>query len=483
MARIGTLVVLAWTLVVYTAAQGAGADPREIKPGDTVIVTDAAQLRAGQTVVAELPKGTELRATTIQGDWVGGAAKVGGRQVTGWVQRGQVTLYKGGTAAGGGADWPGWLGPHRDNKSADTGLLREWPAGGPKLLWKAEDIGRGFSSATVAAGKVYVTGDRDGKLMLFALDLEGKPLWNIEHGQGWNNESRASPVLDRGKVYLLNAHGLIGCYDAASGQKKWTHEAKEYGGSGGGWGYCESVLIYNDMAVFKAGGKNCIVALDKTTGETLWTSSGFDAGPEYGSSIIVTFEGKPTIVSGTNHGIVAVDAANGKLLWSNPWSTGNTANCPTPAYADGHVFWANGYGRGGICLKLKIEDEQVKADQAWTTHDMDCHHGGYVIHEGYIYGNHGGGWACLDLKTGKRMWNEQAVGKGSLCFADGMLYLFSENGGQAALATCSPEGLKLTGKVKVKGNGPSWAHPVVTGGRLYLRYDANLYCFDVKQPG
>ena len=251
--------------------------------------------------------------------------------------------------------------------------------------------------------------------------------------------------------------------------------------SPGGWGYAESVLIYKNMAIFKPGGKNCIVALDKKTGETIWKSSGFEAGPEYGSSIVVVFQGQPMIVTGTNRGIVAVDADNGKLLWSNDWSAGNTANCPTPAYADGYIFWANGYGRGGICLKLRKEDDKVVADKAWTTHEMVCHHGGYVIENGCIYGNHSNGWVCLDLKTGKKKWEEKAVGKGSLCFADGMLYLFGEDGGKAALAACSPKALQIKGKVKVSGNGPSWAHPVVAGGRLYLRYDTHLYCFDVKQ--
>jgi outer membrane protein assembly factor BamB len=387
--------------------------------------------------------------------------------------------------AAGDPGWPDWLGPHRDGKSADTGLLREWPAAGPNLLWKADGIGVGFSSVAVTLGKVYITGDKSGKLRISVFDLDGRPLWTLDHGQGRGGPdgSRASPVIDQGRLYLLNGNGLVGCYDAATGRKRWIREAKEFGGSPGGWGYAESVLIYKNLALFKPGGKNCIVALDKTSGETVWKSSGFDAGPEYGSSIVVTFQGHPTIVTGTSRGIFAVDAADGKLLWSNPFSAGNTANCPTPAYADGYVFWSNGYGQGGICMKLKIEDDQVKADVAWTTRDLECHHGGYVIHQGYVYGNHGDGWSCLDLKTGKKMWLEHAVGKGSLCFADGMLYLFSEHDGQAALATCSPEGLQLVGKVKVQGSGPSWAHPVVAGGRLYLRYDTHLYCFDVKQPG
>ena len=383
------------------------------------------------------------------------------------------------------SDWPGWLGPNRDGQSLDVGLLKQWPAQGPKLLWKADGIGVGFSSVAVTGGKVYITGDRDGKLTISAFDLDGKPLWETDHGQGRGGPdgSRSTPVIDNGNLYLIGGHGQIGCYDAANGQKKWSHTAKEFGGSAGGWGYAESVLIYKNMAVFKPGGKSCIVALDKTNGETLWKSTGFEAGPEYSSCIAVTFQGQPMIVTGTNRGILAVDADRGNLLWSNDFSAGNTANCPTPAYADGHVFWANGYGKGGICLKLEKADGKVTADVAWTTRDMDCHHGGYVIHQRHIYGNHGGGWACLDLKTGQKKWNERAVGKGSLCFADGMLYLFSESRGRGALATCSTEGLQLKGQLEVEGNGPSWAHPVVVGGRLYLRYHTNLYCFNVKRPG
>jgi outer membrane protein assembly factor BamB len=463
-----------------TIAQSADAGEVVIQAGDTVVLTEAAKLKTGTTVVADLPKGTEFQVSKIQGNWLGGSATIDGNKHSGWVERARVTKQL--TAATAEASWPGWLGKNRDGKSSDVGLLKEWPDDGPKLLWKADDIGVGFSSVAVAGSVVYISGDHDGKLWIFAFDRDGKQLWKTDFGRsrGGPDGSRSSPVIDGGNLYLVSGNGLIGCFDAAGGEKKWSHDAKEFGGSSGGWGYAESVLIYKNMAIFKPGGKNCIVALDKTSGETLWKSSGFQAGPEYGSSIAVTFESQPMIITGTNRGIFAVDADQGALLWSNDWSAGNTANCPTPAYADGYVFWSNGYGKGGICLKLKKEEGKVTADVAWTTHDLVCHHGGYIIHEGCIYGNHNDGWACLDLKTGEKKWNEKAVGKGSLCFADGMLYLFSEHNGQAALATCSPEGLKLQGKVKVKGDGPSWAHPVVAGGRLYLRYDKHLYCFDVK---
>jgi len=382
-----------------------------------------------------------------------------------------------------GGDWPGWLGPGRDGKSLDRGLLTEWPDGGPPLLWKVDFLGAGYSSVAVSEGTIYATGIVDGKLRIFALDLDGKPLWNTEVddiAQRGPNASRATPTIDGADLYLLSGNGLAGCFDTQTGERKWSVDVKDFGGKPGGWGYAESVLIYKDLAIVKSGGENCIIALDKHTGETKWKSTGFDAGPEYSSCIAFEFEGKPMICTGTRAGLVCVDAAVGELLWSNDFSANNTANCPTPAYADGYVFWSNGYGKGGICMKLKSEAGRVTADVAWTTRDMVCHHGGYIIDKGCIYGNHGGGWSCLDLKTGEPLWNERAVGKGSLCFADGMLYLFSERGGEAALATCSPQGLELKGRVQVEGKGPSWAHPVVAGKRLYLRYDTNLYCFNVS---
>ncbi|HUT33599.1 MAG TPA: PQQ-binding-like beta-propeller repeat protein [Planctomycetota bacterium] len=386
-------------------------------------------------------------------------------------------------AWGAATDWPWWRGAEHDGKSPDTGLLKEWPEGGPKLLWQVDSIGKGFSNVAVTGGTIYTTGDLDGKLMLFAFDLEGKLKWKAEHDASWTASrpgSRSTPTIDGDRLYILSGHGLVGCYDAKTGAKKWAKSSKDFGGRSGGWGYAESVLIQGDWAIFKPGGQNCIVALDKMTGDKVWTSKGFAAGPEYSSCLPFVYEGVPLLVTGTRSGIVCVDAKTGEKLWSNPWSANNTANCPTPAFADGYVFWANGYGKGGICMKLKKVDGKVTAEEAWTTKDMVCHHGGYVIEKGCIYGNNGGGWACLDLKTGEKKWEARGVGKGSLCWADGMLYLFGESGGQAALATCSPQGMELKGRVQVKGSGPSWAHPVVVGGRLYLRYDTNLYCFDVK---
>ncbi len=381
------------------------------------------------------------------------------------------------------AEWPGWRGPHRDGKSPDTGLLKSWPPQGPPLVWHVDGIGKGFSTVAVDQGVVYTSGDVGDRLTIFAFDLDGKPKWKTPHDAAWTSNhpgSRSTPMIDHGNLYIVSGHGLVGCYDAASGRPKWTAHLKQFGGKVPGWGYAESVLILGDLAIVTPGGKHCIVALDKNNGRPLWTSQGFEAGAQYGSCYACQHQGLPMIVTGTSEGIVAVDPRNGRMLWANPFSAKNTANCPTPVYSDGFVFWANGYGKGGICLKLDARAGHLNADTAWTTRDMVCHHGGYVIHQGYIYGNNGSGWACLELKTGKTLWRERAVGKGSLCFADGMLYLFGENGGKVALATCSPQGLQVRGSFSVAGDGPSWAHPVVIGGRLYLRYDDNLYCYNVR---
>lgn len=403
--------------------------------------------------------------------------------LVGWVDApaaGAAAKAEAGSAAG---EWPCWLGPNRDGKSTETGLLKEWPSAGPEQVWKVTGIGKGFSSATVSGGTVYITGDVGEQLVLSAYGVDGKSKWQVpldKAGKLDHPGSRGSATIDGGKAYVLSGNGLLCCVDARTGKVAWSVNLHTMGGQPGMWGYAESPLISGANVIVKPGGKNCIVALNKLTGKPVWSSSGVSAAAEYGSCTPFTFGGVPLIVAGTGAGLVCVSAKTGAVAWTNDFSARNTANCPTPAYSDGYVFWANGYGKGGVCMKLKKTASGVGADQAWTTHDMECHHGGYIIHEGYIYGNNSGGWACLDLKTGTRKWNEGGVGKGSLIWADDMLYLFSENGGKAGLATCSPDGMQMKGTFSVQGQGPSWAHPVIAGAKLYLRYDDNLYCFDIK---
>jgi outer membrane protein assembly factor BamB len=372
----------------------------------------------------------------------------------------------------------------------DTGLLKQWPKAGPEKLWWKKNLGEGFTSVSVASDTIYVAGMVQGRCKLFALQMSGQPKWTADLGQGYRdrrgNGPRATPTVDDGLVYMMSGTGVVGCVRAEDGRKVWTRKMSELGGRAPRWGWSESVLIHQDKAVVTPGGGDSIVALDKKTGRTKWQSSGFRARAHYCSAILVRLGDLDTVVQGTGDGLFSVDARSGRLLWSDPWSKGNVANCPTPAYADGYVFWANGYrGRGGgaVCLKLSPKAGGVEASRAWSTkEEMICHHGGYIIHEGYIYGNNDRrGWICMDLKTGDVKWKAKGVGKGSLCFADGMLYTFAERSGVCALVEATPEGYREKGRIRVSGSGPSWAHPVVTGGRLYLRYAENLYCFDVRK--
>jgi len=382
------------------------------------------------------------------------------------------------------ANWPGWRGPMRDGKSPDTGLLKKWPEGGPPRLWHSRGIGFGYSSVAVVDGKVYTTGVIGERLVISIFDNEGNRLGQVPHDLAWTQSypgGRSTPMIDNGCLYLVSGHGLVGCYDLQSMQVRWAVHMKDFGGQPPQWGYTESVLILGELAVITPGGSKCIVALNKSTGRPVWASSGFEAAAQYGSCYAFEFGGVPIIAAGTHGGLVGVDARNGRAIFANPFASGNTASCPTPVAADGFVFWAAGYGKGGVCVKLGGTRDRVMAQQAWTTGDMDCHHGGYIIHEGHIYGNNGSkGWACIELASGRTVWQERGVGKGSVCFADGMLYLFSEKNGRAGLATCSPTGLEMRGEFNVEGEEQSWAHPVVIGGRLYLRYADNLYCFDVR---
>lgn len=382
-------------------------------------------------------------------------------------------------------EWPCWRGINRDGRSPDTGLLKEWPAEGPKLLWKTEGINHGFSSPVVAGGSIYITGDTDDKkLMLYKLSMDGAIEASAEIAPAWTGQhagSRSSPTFDKGKLYLVSANGKLICLDAKNFKEIWFKDFSDYGVTKAPtWGFAESVLIHENLVIFTPGGKEALAAVDKETGKPVWTSQGFGAKAHYCSPIAFQFGGKTLVVNGTGDGLVGVDAKTGTVQWTDPFCVGNTANCPTPAFSDGYVFWANGYRKGGICLQLTAEGDKVTATKVWNTMEMVNHHGGYIIDKGYIYGNHNQGWTCLELKTGLKKWYEAGVGKGSICYADGMLYTFSEKDGQAGLVQCTPDEFKMTGKVKVAGKGMSWAHPVVIGGRLYLRYDTTLYCFDVK---
>ena len=389
-----------------------------------------------------------------------------------------------GTLAVGAAwgQWPGWLGPQRDGHSSDRGLARQWPDDGPKLLWKVDNLGPGWSSLAVVDDRIYTTGNDGENQMVLCFDTQGKQRWKVPQGPECRHKSypgaRSTPTVDENRIYVTGGNGLVTCHDAADGHILWRRDMNEMGGKVGGWLYAESVLILGNLAVVTPGGSQAIVALDKHSGKDVWRSDA-SATAGYSSCIAIADQGSTIIVNGSQSGLMAVDAKTGKKLWANEFAARNTANVPTPAYADGCLFWGVGYGKGGICFKVNHAAGKWSFQEAWTTKDLSCHPGNYVVAQGRIYGK-GKGLVCVDLKNGRTLWSESAVAAGEVCWADGMLYVFSDTGGKAFLVEPSDAGAKIAGKLKVAGTGKSWAFPVVAGGRLYLRYDTNLYCFDVK---
>jgi len=381
------------------------------------------------------------------------------------------------------ADWPGFLGPNRDGHSPDSGLLKQWPEAGPALLWKVDNIGPGWSSMAVANGCVYTTGNADDVQMLICLGLDGKEKWRVVQGpkcsDGGYPGARSTPTVDGQRIYLTGGDGLVTCHSVTDGRILWQRDMKsEMNGNVGGWKYSESVLILDNLAIVTPGGSNAIVALDKTTGKEVWKSD-ISATAGYSSCMTITESGNTIIVNGSQSGLLMVDAKSGKQIHKHEFAVNNTANVPTPAYADGRLFWAVGYGKGSICLKVEHDAGRWSFTEAWQSGDFNCHPGNYVVAEGAVFGKGRGGLTCVDLKTGQTEWQDR-VRAGQVCWADGMLYVFADSGGRISLVDPADPDSKTKGSFEVEGSGQSWAHPVVIDGRLLLRYDTNLYCFDVK---
>jgi outer membrane protein assembly factor BamB len=394
------------------------------------------------------------------------------------------------------AEWPCFHGPERDNKSTETGLLTEWPEDGPKLLWSADGLGKGYSGVAVAGGLIYSAGVNEGRTFVFAFDLDGKPQWRSPNGRAWSTVrpwaaryagSRATPTYDAGRIYHLADLGRLACLDAATGKERWHRDLlEEFGGRKPKFGLAESVLIDGDrLFACPAGTKAYMVCLDKKTGKTLWTCDEIEGDVGYCSPVIAEFGGFRQVLSMSSEWLFGVDVETGRLLWKVPHRNNRENNATDPIFHKGHVFASSGYRKGCQLVKLTAEGEgeerTVEATQVWSNRRMDNHHGGLVLHEGHVYGagHVSKGWFCLDLMTGRQRWN--ADGKGAITYADGMLYLLEEDG-RMRLVEATPKEFREAGSFQVPsgGEGKHWAHPVVCGGRLYVRHADKLFAYDVK---
>ncbi len=348
----------------------------------------------------------------------------------------------------------------------------------------------GYASVTIAEGRIYTDGNIGEKTVVTALDMDGCTVWRAENGPAWTKSyegTRGTPTVDGSRVYHESPLGEVICLDAASGKKIWSvNILDKFGGKNIQWALAESVLIDGDRVICCPGGPNVsVVALDKQTGETVWKarSTGDLAG--YSSPALAEYGGLRMIVTMNAKAVIGVNADNGDLLWRHGHETEYDVNAMMPLCLDGHVFFSTGYGSGSELLKVHVDGQKASVEQVWESKELDNHHGGVVLVDGYLYGaSHSanrGQWICLDWKTGKKRYAERGVGKGSLTYADGMLYTMSERR-DVGLVEATPNAHRVVSEFKLPsgGEGPTWAHPVVCGGRLFIRHGDILYAYEVQ---
>lgn len=394
------------------------------------------------------------------------------------------------------ADWPQFRGPDRTGVSKETGLLKSWPAEGPKLLWKAENLGEGHAAPSVAKGRIYGMGLRGEDEVVWALDERtGKEVWGTRIAAGTSLEgrqggygSRATPTIDDDRLYTIGVAGDLVCLNLADGKLVWQKNlVSDFGGRVPTWGYSESPLVDgNNVIATPGGGSATLVALNKRTGEVAWKAQ-VPGGNRvaYSSALAADIAGQRQYIQFLAGGVVGVSARDGKHLWTfqAPASRGGI-NCSMPLYQDGHVFAAAAYQHGGALAKLTSSGGSTTAEEVYFTRQMQNHHGGMVVVGDYLYGFDNSNLTCLEFKTGKVMWADRSVGKGSVTFADGNLYCRSERG-PVALVEATPTGYVEKGRFEQpdRSRDPSWPYPIVANGRLYLRDQGIMLCYDVKQPG
>ena len=388
------------------------------------------------------------------------------------------------------ADWPQFRGPHRDDISSDTGLLQSWPKEGPPLVWHIKGLGSGYSSVSVVGDRVYTLGNAGNMSKVFALARDdGHVVWSAVVGPTGGNLG-STPTVNGDRIYALGQQGDLVCLKARDGKRIWHHNlVKDFDGAMGGWRYCESPLVNGEHVIVTPGGKEAtMVALDKKTGATVWKCAIPLKSPQagYSSIVIATVGGVKQYVQLLNGGLAGV-STDGKPLWVYERLGPNTANIPTPVVLGDHIFAVAGYGKGGVLLKLTANGKKVKADEVYFNRKLTNKHGGVVVVDGRAYADTDdrGRPFCADVKTGKILWKRkgdegEGHGSASVTYADGRLYFQFANG-VIALVEPSPDGYKETGSFKIKTDGPAWAHPVVVGGRLYLREGDALSCFDVRK--
>lgn len=388
-------------------------------------------------------------------------------------------------------DWLQWRGPNRTARSAETGLLQQWSDGGPEKLWQYDQAGLGYAGFAVANQRLYTMGLEGDDEFALCLNTEtGQEIWRQNIGKrfknGWGDGPRSTPTLDGDRAYFLTARGNLACLNASDGEKLWGTEMQSFGGNIPFWGYSESPLVDGDKVFCTPGGKQgAVIALDKLTGEKIWQCEEFTDQAHYSSIIVADHNGSRQVIQLLPSHAIGLDSENGNVLWQYEWG-GKTAVIPTPIFADGTVYITSGYGAGSAGLKIG-DDNQV--EELFRNKVMKNHHGGVVDVNGHVYGySDAVGFVCQKLSDGEMVWNDKRVAdKGAVTYADNRFYFVQEKDGQIFLLEANPDGLTTKGSFKLEPQssrrspqGRIWVHPVISSGRMYLRDQEYIYCFDLQ---
>jgi len=385
-------------------------------------------------------------------------------------------------------EWPQFHGPRRDNMSTETGLLKQWPEGGPKLVWTAKGIGSGFSTVAIAGKRIYITGNIGDHTVIAALRLDGRSLWQARNGPACRHQhagTRSTPTIEEHRLYHMNADGDLVCLDARTGRHLWgLNILKKFGGRNITWGFAESLLIDGDNVICTPGGQETgMVALNKITGTTVWTCTGTRDKPGYCSPTLFEHGGVRQIAVLMSRSVIGVNADTGKLLWQEPHVCPFEENITAPLFHDGRLLIST-RTTGTRLFELKTDGDRVTLKERWGTAALTNQHGGMLVVNGHIYGEcHGGQpWAVLDFGSGTTTYKGRGIGRASITYADGRLYLLSFSG-TMALVRPDPRTFAPVSQFRVPkgGRGPFWAHPVVCGGRLYVRHDDTLFAYDIAE--
>jgi outer membrane protein assembly factor BamB len=389
------------------------------------------------------------------------------------------------------ADWPQWRGAGRVGHSPDTSILAPWPKSGPKQAWIFKDAGVGYSSFSIVGTRLFTMGARQESEQVICLDATtGKELWATSLGpvyeNNWGDGPRSTPTVDGDHLYALSATGILACLNIKDGTEVWKVDVvKSLGGELQGWGYTESVLIDGDHVICTPGGQQgTMAALHKKTGAVVWQSSKLKGPAQYSSPIRIEVNGQPQYAQLLMNKVVGIAPKDGALLWETSFP-GRVAVIPTLLFHDNSVYATAGYGTGCQMIKLDGAEPEVVYEEKSITN----HHGGVIVVDGKIYGHSDkGGWTCQDFLTGKIEWQDESLGKGTCTYAAGHLICVDENDGTVVLATAKPDKWQEISRFKLapqtsirKKEGRIWSHPVVVNGRLYLRDQDLIFCYNVQK--